>query len=169
MVVPGLNKSANSRTFFLLFLQCLCFFATEHSLIFCCLWDTLMVGFHRLPGGKVKKADGFWRHAAGPKILALNIPAGWWSEGEHRGGNQWCSSKGNRRTQLSQVKGAAPVENERRGEGCILIVNIWRCWLAMCINKVVPAAPSHGCSELGQQINTSAFHSHLQWSWVLDL
>lgn len=29
-----------------------------------------MVGFHRLPKGKVKKADGFWRRAVSPKILA---------------------------------------------------------------------------------------------------
>lgn len=86
------------------------------------------MGFHRLPRGKVKKADGFWRHAAGPKILAhLTSRRGDGVRERREGATNDAAAGENGRMQLSQVKGAAPVGNERRGEGYILIVNIWRC------------------------------------------
>lgn len=87
-----------------------------------------MVGFHRLPRGKVKKADGFWQHAAGPKILAhLTSRRGDGVRESREVATNDAAAGENGRTQLSQLKEAAPVGNERRGEGCILIVNIWRC------------------------------------------
>lgn len=87
-----------------------------------------MVGFHRLPRGKVKKADGFWRHAAGPKILApLTSRRGDGLRESREGATNDAAALEKGRTWLSQVKEAAPVGDERRGEDFILIVNIWRC------------------------------------------